>query len=160
MKTLSVISLSIILAACGGESDSSNNISGQLERATYELALGKCGDGLPLNISDHTVAGSGENYILVPAENAELYVEGTGHEICIGGDMNILSVSGSGNNVYVSGSVSTLVVRGVNSDIFIFGDALSADMSGTGNDVYVKTVATYEDTGTNNGIMNISNAKL
>lgn len=171
MKTLSILSLSIMLAACGGGSSSSddtsnsNNSSGSgvsttLKNATYETALTKCGSNITLNISDHTVSGTGEKYVLTPLQDAKLNIEGSGHNICISGDMDKLAIAGSGHDVYVDGKVNTLTVQGRGHDVLIFDDVLSIDLKGMGHDIWAKSVATYNDNGTGNDIMNISDAKL
>lgn len=171
MKTLSILSLSIMLAACGGGSSSSddtsnsNNSSGSgvsttLKNATYETALTKCGSNITLNISDHTISGNSVDYVLKPAGKAKLLIRGSSNDICISGSMDVLTIVGSSNDVFINGVVSTLKIEGSSNDVLVFDDVASIEMSGARNDVYVKTVATYEDFGSKNSIMNISDAKI
>ena len=163
MKNVPIISLSIILTACGGSDDSksqADNSAEQLKSATYELALNKCGTGIPTYISSNGITGVGEKSILLPSANADLLIEGGDNNICITGNMNALTIKGLSHDIFVEGSVNTLTIEGSNNHVIVFDDVLRIIMSGSSHDVFVGSVATYEDLGMNNKIMEVSNAKL
>ena len=161
MKIVSIISLSIILAACGGSSGGNGpDVSTLFQKATYDIALTKCGNNVPQDISNYTLTGADKNVILSPDQGAKLLIEGSGHSVCISGSMSTLTITGSGHSVYVNGSISTLTISGSESDVLIFDDVLALKVSGSENDIWIKTVATYTDNGTENNLLDIDKAKL
>jgi hypothetical protein len=166
MKTLSTISLSLMLAACGGTSGSSDSISQgtdimvQAEQATYKIALNSCGEDLPVDFADVEIIGTNTRSIFIPSESAVLLISGDNHNVCVDGGMDKLTIEGDNNTVYVKGAVRVLTVSGDNQRAYVFGDVLALAMSGTNNRSWLESVATYEDSGSNNSIIDIIHAKI
>jgi hypothetical protein len=166
MKTLSTISLSLMLAACGGTSGSSDSISQgtdimvQAEQATYKIALNSCGNDIPNNFSNTTILGSNSRSILIPSKNSELLIMGNNHNVCIGGGLDKLTIEGDNNSIFIQGVINQLIVNGSNQRAFAFDDVMALDLAGSNNSVWLGSVATYTDIGQNNNIMNIINSKL
>lgn len=169
MKTLSVISLSILLAACGGSSSSSNEQSKAPVKPPviavvggYDLALDKCGNNLVVAFDDLSINDSSENIKAQPNDDsASVHVSGSSHDICIDGNISELSLSGSSHDVYINGSVGRVNIEsGSSMDLYIFGGITELNMVGSSHDVYTQEVAVINDSSSSSSIMNISNAEL
>jgi hypothetical protein len=171
MKTLSVISLSIILAACGGEGGSSDDLGSKNNSVImppdigivsgYELVEEECGANLALDFDELSINDSSKNIKAQPSGNASrVNVSGSSHDICIGGSISQLNIVGSSHNIYINGSIGQLNIDSSSVEIYVFGGIGAANLEGSSNDIYTQEIATYTDSGTNNDIMNISNAKL
>lgn len=164
MKTLTILTLSILLAACGGSSDSGTGTSQQppaKQKATYDLALLECGDNLATSFDTLEVSDGGRNVKASPnSQAATVAVSGRGNDLCIGGDIDTITISGDGNDVYINGSVQTVKIDSRGNDVMIFGSVAAIVFNADGNDVWVKSVATYTDNSDANDIMSIDQAEL
>lgn len=176
MKTLSVLSLSILLAACGGSSSSSDdaNISKQEKSnssdiapptvtpvAGYDKVLENCGDALVVSFDDLSISGSLNKMKTKSNSNSsDVRISGDSNIVCIEGSVTEVSISGSNASLYVNGSIGELRVSGFSAKVVVFGGIASAKMSGDSIKIYTQEVATIKNIGDENSIMNISNANL
>lgn len=166
MKTLSILTLSIMLAACGGESSSSSSEIDQKTEEKIGVSFSDyeslCGDEsiLPAK-SGSIVSDDNQQYrIEADANDATVEIKDSNSVVCVYGDFPAIAVTGSGHEVYVNGGVKYLAVSGDNHKVIVFGEIQSVEIDGNSNNVRFEAVATISEIGQENSIMNISNANL
>lgn len=166
MKTLSILTLSIVLAACGGGSSSSSSEIDQKtednEGVSFSDYESLCGDESILPAKNGSVVSDDDQKyrIRADADDATVEIRDSNSAVCVYGDFPAIAVTGSGHKVYVNGGVKYLVVSGDDHKVMVFGAIQSVEIDGNNNDVRFETVATISEMGQENSIMNISNANL
>lgn len=153
MKFFPVLTLAIMISACGGDNSSSNEGPQQMPTIDSDLTFAdyenQCGQGSPVEITTDTVIfDNNKQYKLqTSSSDATLEVQDSENSVCIDGDMAKLAVTGTKNGIYVKGDIEYLTINGNNHDIIIFGSVNSIEIEGDENAVQFNSVAVINEAG-------------
>lgn len=153
MKSLSVISLALLISACGADNSSSNEEEQQQRQIDSGLSFSDyenlCGQNPVSSFEPGAIVlDDTKQFKFQPlTSEATLEIQNSDSSVCIYGDFAKLVIAGENNEVYVSGDVEYVQILGSKHDILVFGDVQSIDIEGDENAVQFNSVAVINEDG-------------